>query len=281
MAQPAQAGMGGFGGMAPPAQAGMGVGQPMGPAQALASVPGLQVRERASLVQDVTALLGTEVQMRNRYQVLDGIGNQHFFAIERTDCCRRQLQDSCCKDCAGWEVDVLWTPPGQYMQPFLQIRKPMQCVCCWCCRPSAQVVDVSRGVERRIGSFEDPCTCFNYNFQLKDEADGDVLLVEGGCCQPAVWCPLPCGPCAQMDFTVRDAAHGGPVAHIQKVVPSIFMYCFSPETDNYHLQFEQVGHPDWRAMLLAFTIYTDFRFFNSHKQAEQQGVDRLWGVVDN
>jgi len=135
------------------------------------------------------------------------------------------------------------------------------------------VIDMSSGAERKIGSFKDPFTCFNYNFELKDELDSDVLFIEGGCCQPAVWCSLPCGPCSRLDFEVKDSRHNGRVARIQKQVPNWFTYLFAPETDNYHIHFDQVLDPGMKAMLLAFTIYTDFRFFNSHKGAEELGID--------
>lgn len=82
-----------------------------------------------------------------------------YASSARTDCCRRQLQRTCLHECASWEVDVLYTPPGQYMQrrvrkppcfvhwfvasseqicSFLSMRRPMQCVCCCFCRPTAE-----------------------------------------------------------------------------------------------------------------------------------------------
>eukprot|EP00439_Symbiodinium_sp_Y106_P079150 s226_g17.t2 len=78
-------------GAVPPSQQVMGH-----PALALlANVPELEVRERVSWLQEVTTFLGAEIEARNRYSVQDRLGNQFFYAIERTDCLRRQLQRTC------------------------------------------------------------------------------------------------------------------------------------------------------------------------------------------
>ncbi|CAJ1444438.1 unnamed protein product [Effrenium voratum] len=243
--------------------------QGMSPALALLQrVDELQVKERVSWLQEITTFLGAEIETRNRYAIQDGIGNQLFYAIERTDCCRRQLQRSCLHECASWEVDVLHTPPGQYMQRFLSMRRPMQCVCCCFCRPTAEVFDDL--TRQKLGSFRDPCRCCNYNFKLRDAYDTDVLEVHGGCCQPAVWCPLPCGPCANLQFDVLDAHTGAKVASITKQVPGLLAFMFASDVDNYHIQYDLVQDPAWKALLLSFTIYMDFLFFNNPNPGSEE-----------
>merc|ERR1719270_1929089 len=91
----------------PPPQMGMG----MTGMQHLGTINAIDVQEKANWLQEATAMLGEEIQMANRYFVLDRAGNRLFYAVERTDCCKRQMQNGCCHDCAAWEVDVLYTPP--------------------------------------------------------------------------------------------------------------------------------------------------------------------------
>jgi len=241
--------------------------------QMLAMMPGLDVQERARWLQEATALLGAEIEMANKYRVLDQAGNQLFYAVEKTDCCRRQCQNGCCQDCVSWEVDVLYTPPGMMMQPFLHLRRPFQCVCCCFNRPTADVIDMV--ANQKLGSFRDPCTCCSLRFQVRDEQDADVLLVDGGCCcsQPGIWCPLPCGPCSEVNFTVEDVTHRNTVAHITKRVPGALQWLFAPDVDNYHVTFDQVQDPRWKAILLAFTVFMDFRYFNTNRNQQNAQAD--------
>jgi len=240
--------------------------------QQLAAMPAIDVKERANWIQEVTALLGDEIEMANKYQVLDAAGNQFFYAVERTDCCRRQCQNGICSDCTSWEVDVLYTPPGGLMQNFLRLQRPCSCVCCCINRPTADVIDATTG--QKIGSFRDPCTCCSLRFQVRDATDADVLNVNGGCCcsQPGMFCPMPCGPCAEVGFAVEDAQSGQEVAQIRKRVPSCLTWLVAPDVDNYHVTFGQIQNPTWKAIILAQTIFMDFRYFNNNRN-QQNAMD--------
>jgi len=237
--------------------------------QHIASLPALQVQEKANMLQEISAMVGMEIEMANKYNVLDGAGNKIFFAIEETNCCKRQLQNGCCHDCAPYDVNILYTPPGQLQQNFIRMKRPFQCTCCCLNRPVADVTDESAG-GMKIGSFRDPCTCCCLKFQVRDASDADVLEVDGGCLctQPGMLCPLPCGPCSKVEFDVKDAQSGTVVAKIEKQVPSCLTWCFAPDVDNYKLEFNQVQHPQWKAILLAFTVFMDYRYFNVNRNEE-------------
>jgi len=256
----------------PPGQMAMSSGM-----QQLAMMPAIDVQEKARFLQEVTALLGAEIEMANKYRILDLAGNQFFYAVERTDCCRRQCQNGICADCTSWEVDVLYTPPGAVAQKFLQLRRPCSFVCCCLNRPTADVIDEATG--QKIGSFRDPCTCCCLQFQVRDASDQDVLRVNGGCCctQPGILCPLPCGPCAEVRFEVEDAQSGNPVATITKRVPSCLTWLVAPDVDNYHVSFDNIQNPQWKAVMLAFTIFMDFRYFNVNRNQQEAQMREQMG----
>jgi hypothetical protein len=243
--------------------------------EALQNLPFIQVQEKANLLQEVTAMLGAEIQMANRYNILDGIGSQHFYAVETVDCCRRQLQTGCCHDCAPYEVSIFYSPgAGPQMQNFLQVRRPWQCTCCCINRPVADVIDVAS--MSKIGYFRDPFKCCSLKFDIRDGQDNNVLEVDGGCCctQPGFVCPLPCGPCSKVEFDVKDAVSRDSVAKVTKQVPSCLTWCCAPDVDNYYVAFEKVQHPQWKAILMAFTIFLDFRYFNVN--SNQQAAQNEW-----
>lgn len=240
----------------------------------LSTLSAIQVQEKANLLQEVTAMIGAEVQMANKYNILDSAGNQLFYAYETTGCCRRQLQTGCCHDCAPYDVNILYTPPGQLHQHFISMSRPCQLTCCCVNRPVATVIDET--TKMKIGSFRDPCTCCSLKFQVRDAQDNDVLEVDGGCCctQPGMLCPLPCGPCSRVEFDVKDAQQGHVVAKVAKKVPSCLTWCFAPDVDNYQVDFQSIQHPQWKAIMMAFTIFMDFRYFNVNRNEREAQADR-------
>lgn len=242
-------------GVAPLSSMGMGM-------QALHQLPGIEVRERANPIQELTALLGYEIDMAHRYQVLDTAGNEVFYAVERTDWCRRQMQQSCCHDCASWETDVLYTFGG-FRERFLSLRRPCSLTCCCFNRPHVNIIDEL--TQRRIGSIQDPWACCGMRFSLRDAEDREVLSVYRGCCHPGLLCPLPCGPCSRVLLEVRDTQCGATVAHVEKRVPSMFAFLFTPDIDNYRIEFQAVQDPEWKAMLLGFALFMDFRYFSYNR----------------
>jgi hypothetical protein len=243
---------------------------------ALSSLPAIQVQEKANLLQEATAMIGAEIQQANRYNIVDGVNNQHFYAVETVDCCRRQLQTGCCHDCAPYEVSILYAPGGMIRDSFLQVKRPWQCTCCCINRPVADVIDAHSF--NKIGSFKDPFKCCLMKFDIRDGQDIEVLEVDGGCCcsQPGFVCPLPCGPCSKVEFDVKDVQTRESVATVTKQVPSCLTWCCAPDVDNYHVSFDKVQHPHWKAILMAFTIFLDYRYFNVNRN-QQEAERRRFG----
>merc|ERR1719408_108354 len=141
--------------------------------------------------------------------------------------------------------------------PFLRMERPCSCTCCCLNRPVLFIHDGGSG--ELLGSLSDPCTCCNLVFMLRDGQGNDVLRADGGCCQWGLCCPMPCGPCATVEFPVSDARTVQQVAHIQKKVPSCMTWCFASDVDNYKIEFGGVQSPQYKALLMALAIFIDFR----------------------
>lgn len=230
------------------------------PYEALASLPRVEVQEKANVVQALTALVGLEVDMANKYKVKDAIGQEYFFIVETTDWCTRNMKRGCCADCVGWESDVLYTFAGA-QQKFLHMERPWTLTCCCFNRPILHVQDVMTG--QHLGSIRDPFACCDLTFSLLDPAGHDVLFVKGGCCQPGLCCPLPCGPCATVHFDITDAQSGHTVGSIDKKVPSCLKWLIpGASVDNYQVDFKDVTHPQWKALVMVLSVFIDFRYFS-------------------
>lgn len=230
--------------------------------QQLSESDGLEVKEHVSIFEAATALLGAEVEMANRYSIYGKDKSRMFYAVEQTDFFRRCMKTYCCNDCMSWDVNVLYTG-GDEPEKFLSISRPFTPSCCCFNRPIADVTLDSSG--QKIGSIRDPWACCNFTFDLRDAEGETVYKVDGGCCQLGVWCPLPCGPFSRINLDVLESDTGEKVGQITKQIPGWCKWFFAPDVDNYQVDFEGVKGARWRAMLMAFTLFLDFRYFNDNE----------------
>lgn len=226
----------------------------------LAKQQKVEVQEKANKVEAITAMLGIEVEMANKYRIYaDGGEQELFYAVEQTSCCQRQLKQ-CLPDCAPWQVDVLYTQDGSQEKAF-RMERDFTCTCCCLNRPVVNVTDAKSN--DKLGSIRDTFACCDLTFLVRDAADQEVLRARGGCFQWGLCCPLPCGPCSKVDFPIHDMKENS-VGHITKKVPSCLKFCCASDVDNYKVGFQGVENPRHKALLAALTIFVDFRYFNDN-----------------
>mmetsp|Transcript_26238 Transcript_26238/g.61449 ORF Transcript_26238/g.61449 Transcript_26238/m.61449 type:complete len:295 (+) Transcript_26238:45-929(+) len=251
-----------------------GYGMPPGPAPGYAMAPGMQsmeqlnyvssvqIKEQVRIVEALTAALGQEIEMANKYQILDSkTGQEIFFAVEQTDCLTMQLKQ-CCPDCAAWNVDLLYQ-----QTPAFKLERNWTLTCCCFNRPVLYVKDL-QGVP--IGEVEDPCTCCNLVFHAKDHQGSDLVTIDGGCCQLGLCCPCPCGPCAEVKFEIQDPS-GRQIGEIIKRL-SCCKWMIQDDVDNYHIEFGEVGHPAAKLMVMAVAIFMDFKYFSTSSRDDNGGI---------
>lgn len=222
----------------------------------------MEIREKASFIEALTAVMGAEIEMANKYEIFSGQGKPIFFAGEETSFCKRQMKNYCA-DCSPWDVDILYIENGAQRNAF-KLERPWTCTCCCFNRPVVDVKDAASG--ESIGSLRDPFACFDLTFSIRDPADPPetVLKASGGCCQWGLCCPLPCGPCAEVNFEIQDPA-GEKVGELSKKVPGCCKFLFASDVDNYKVDFDKVEKPELKAMLMALVIFIDFRYFSDNR----------------
>jgi len=242
----------------------------MTPAQeVMGPVQKIMIKEKVSMLEAATALLGQEIEMANKYSVTDGYGNQLFYAVEETDCCTRQLKN-CMKDCAPFKVNILNTSGGG-SQPGFFMEKGWSFTCCCINRPRVQVKDISSGGEMILGTIHDPCTCLALNFSVYDDDGNPVATADGGCCQWGMCCPFPCGPCAKVEFKLLDG-NSNEVGMLTKKIPGFCKFFLSPDVDNYHVDFGDNVDAKTKALFLALAIFMDFQHFSDNSNDSDGGL---------
>jgi hypothetical protein len=295
MPQMIGAAMGGQEQGAPPQQVML---QPMDPFLLLNQMPKIKIMEKMNMMETATGLMAElmgvdmELEMANKYVIQTMEGHNLFFAVEQTDFCNRQ----CGGDCRGIDVDVVvlgqdprvtqmaenqfdWSfnPLGKVdlgaSQKFMKLHKDCQCTCCCFNRPIIDVVNETSG--QLIGKIKDPWACCDMTFELMDPQGEPLMTAKGGCCQLGLICPCPCGPCNEVNFSVNDAKTGQEVGHLKKIIPGCMSWIVADDVDNYEVDFGQVQHPEWKAMLIALSLFIDFRYFNTRSDKNDEAVDAM------
>jgi len=235
---------------------------PMQSMEHLKTVTHAEIKEEIRIVEAITAALGQEIEMANKYRVVDGrTGGDIFYAVEQTDCLTRQLKQ-CCPDCAPWNVDLLYAGA-----PAFKLDKAWTATCCCFNRPLLTVQDTS-GIP--VGHVVDPWTCCNLIFHAKDHEGRDLVTIDGGCCQLGLFCPCPCGPCSRVTFEIQDP-NGRQIGEIVKKIKCC-KWIVQEDVDNYEIQFGEVGHPAAKLMVLAVAIFMDFKYFNESSRDDDGGI---------
>lgn len=241
--------------------------------QVMAKVSGIQIKEKVRALEALSAAIGQEIEMANKYKVLDQDGQELFFAVEQTDFCGRQLKQ-CCNDCAAWDVDILYTQGGRSDEAF-KMHRDTTLTCCCLNRPTVKVSSAQGG---EIGSISNPCSICNLVFDIADATGDHILSIDGSACQCGLLCPCPCGPCAEVNFDVNDAS-GNQVGTVTKKVPGCCKFFIADDVDNYHVDFDSLQDPTQKILLMAASIFMDFRYFSNNSSDDNSGGGLLGGLV--
>jgi len=242
--------------------------------QALQQTNKIKIREHVRLLEAASAMLGTEIEQANKYSVEDESGRQLFYAVEQTDCCTMQLKQ-CFGDCAAWNLDILYTGNGG-AEKVLQMERPWTCTFCCLNRPTVRI-QVADSLEE-VGTITDPCNCCGMDLAAMNSDGERIFSANGGCCQWGTFCPLPCGPCSEVNYDIQDP-DGNSIGMLQKKVPGCLKFLFAGDVDNYHLEFgssEVWDAPENKAMMVAMALFMDFRYFSDNPSDEGGGVDMLF-----
>jgi len=121
-----------------------------------------------------------------------------------------------------------------------------------------------------IGSMRDTYPiCGGLKTYALDPEGNELLMFDGGCCQWGFWCPLPCGSCSEIKFDIVDVESGEKMGSMTKQVPSMLKFLYAPDVDDYHVDFSGIGKPELKALVMAMTMFIDFRYFNDNRNDDR------------
>lgn len=237
------------------------VGLRSDPLTCLSQMGGITVKENMSIIEAVSAAMGQEVEMANAYQVwAKGGFDDKFLGAEQTNICLRNLKQIF-GDCTPWSLDIFYRE-GWGDEKAFHLDRPCSCTCACLGRPTATMTDKDDNI---IGSIRDPSgLCKGLSFEINDPEGETVLTMGTGLCPIGYYCPLPwCPTCRDISMPITDA-NGEQVGMLTKRVPGMFKFLAAPDVDNYEVSWEGVEDPKLRALLMATTMFIDFRYFNDN-----------------
>jgi len=231
--------------------------------QAMAGIRNITIKEKARLLEAATALLGQEIEMANKYTILDDDAEkQVFYATEETHCMAMQCKQVL-PDCVPYKLSVLYTDSAQPEKAF-EMEKQWSCTCLCFNRPQMTVKDMRNG-GALLGSITDPFLCLSMKFTIKGpDGKEEIGYADGGCCQWGMCCPLPCGPCSEIEFDLQDADFKS-VGKLTKKVPGCLKFLLAPDVDNFHLEMGSVEDARQKALFMSLALFMDVRYFSDNK----------------
>eukprot|EP00919_Chromeraceae_sp_WS-2016_P072451 GHVR01171336.1.p1 GENE.GHVR01171336.1~~GHVR01171336.1.p1 ORF type:complete len:262 (+),score=34.00 GHVR01171336.1:52-837(+) len=235
-------------------------GDAFNPYTMLEGLDKVYIKEKLKMIE----FLG--VDAKNKYSIMNEDKNELFLAKESTGWCARNCLPH---DCRPFELETYIKMPGQGKVNFMKMEKPCQLTCCCINRPRMEVKNNLSG--EVIGYLRDPFDCFNYVYTVADSSEKKQLTVKASCCQPGIWCGLPCGPCSEVHFEITNATSKEKVGNITKKISLCGMIA-EDMMDNYWVEFGTISDPQWKAMLINLALFIDMRMFQGSNKDDGTGV---------
>ncbi|XP_053379773.1 phospholipid scramblase 2-like isoform X2 [Mercenaria mercenaria] len=194
--------------------------------------------------------LFTNWEAKNKYRLLNSMGQQVYFAKEESETCMRQ----CCRENRSFTMHVtdnLGNEVIRLEREFRCWRDSNWCACCSCC---AHRIVVEAPVGTVVGYVKQRPSFMAPKYVIMDENEKDILYIEGPCC---VCQGCPC----DVNFTIHSATDGETeVGKIQKQWGNLLQEMFT-SADNFGVTFPMDLDVKMKAVMIGATFLIDFMYF--------------------
>ena len=209
------------------------------------------VKQKAEIFE---AFMGFET--KNKYDVVNSMGQQMYKASEETDCCTRQ----CCGPARPFEMTIV----DNFGMEVIHLNRPLRCSSCLfpCC---LQILEVSSPPGSIIGTIEQNWSCLYPKYTVKDAGDNPILKIEGPFC---TW------SCFGSDVAFKVMSLDGQVevGKISKEWAGIGRELFT-DADIFGVNFPLDLDVRAKATLLGAVFLIDFMFFEKKGKKSAGDVD--------
>ncbi|XP_055304798.1 phospholipid scramblase 1-like [Sitodiplosis mosellana] len=208
----------------------------------LALIDQLLVHQKIELFEAFTGF-----QTNNKYVIRNTLGQNVYWAIEKSDFCNRL----CCGPSRSFNMQIT----DAYQQEVIHLYRPLACSsCCFpCC---LQSIEISAPVGNIIGIINQEWTLCYPNFTVKNDVGETVLRIEGP------FLSFSCG--RDVEFKILSL-EGTQVGKISKQWSGLAREFFT-EADNFGISFPMDLDVRMKAVMLGACILIDMIFYENSGQ---------------
>lgn len=235
---------------APPPQAQAPMGCPPGLAY-LTQIDQVLIHQQIELFEALT-----NIEMRNKYQMKNSLGQQIYFAYEESEFCER----ICCKNARGFSMHIM----DNNNQEVIRVQRPFKCCagCCWCADPGSccsMEVTVESPPGQVVGYVKQSKTGWTAAYEIQDANQQPVLNIQGPCCPCQTLCCT-----GDVDFDITTKQGDQQIGRIAKQWGGFFREVIT-KADNFCVQFPMDLDVKVKATLLGASFLIDFMLFEQEK----------------
>ncbi|KAJ8278033.1 hypothetical protein GJAV_G00083050 [Gymnothorax javanicus] len=207
----------------------------------LTQVDQLLIKQKVELIE---AFVGFE--SNNKYEVLNTLGQNVFYAVEENDCLTRQF----CGPLRAFTIRVL----DNFGHEVIAVNRPLKCTTCClpCCQQELEVQAPPGNTVGYVMQQWHPCVP---KFIIHNENWEPVLKLQG----PA--CGWSCQP--DIDFEIMTMDEVNTIGKISKQWTGLLREVFT-DTDNFGIQFPLDLDVRMKAVMIGACFLIDFMFFESN-----------------
>ncbi|XP_055347501.1 phospholipid scramblase 2-like [Paramacrobiotus metropolitanus] len=206
----------------------------------LTMVDQLLVKQKVELFELLTGW-----ETNNKYDILNSMGQQVYYAAEDNDCCTRNY----CGPIRPFDMRIFDNAKNEVMHLF----RPLKCTgCCWpCC---LQELEVMSPPGTPIGYIVEEWSFLVPKFRIENANRQTVLRLTGPICK------ISC--CNDVEFPVLSADGTKVVGKISKQWTGILKEAYT-DADNFGIQFPMDLDVQTKATLLGALFLIDFLYFET------------------
>ena len=203
-----------------------------------------------------TPQISADPATKNKGQVL-------FKCKEISGCCSRNFLGGSCRPFLMKILKRHIMPNGKkYDEPFIKLERPCLCTCLCISRPYIDVFLSNDKGETPIGRVTEPLSCANVVFNVFKGIENGQLLYKiiTSYWQLGFICQCPFKGCNEVEFAVVEPKTSKVVGNIKKIFGGTIQEILT-NADNFTADFPTDADWQAKALLLAATLFIDYRYF--------------------